>query len=77
MEFPGGLAVRIWHIHCGRTGSTPGQGTILCATQCGQNTRKKKERKKEKVKHESRHSLMHGFIGDSWILLSASAFKLL
>ena len=43
--------VRIWHFHCGGTGSTPGQGSILYAMKCGQNTGGKK--KKEKVKQES------------------------
>ena len=30
--------VRIWHFHCGGTGSTPGQGSILYAMKHGQNT---------------------------------------
>ena len=47
--FPGGLVVRIWCFHCGGPGSFPGQGTILHATRCGQNNKKKKNPKLQRV----------------------------
>lgn len=57
---PCGSVVRIWHFHWGGTGSTPGQGSILYATKCGQNTGNKK--KERKVKQESGKRLNAGFV---------------
>lgn len=55
---PGGLVVRIWSFHCGGLGSTPGPAIIPCATQCGQNTKKKFLIKKRVMWGKKKH-LVH------------------
>ena len=47
--FPGGLGVRIWHVHCCRPGSVPGLGTEIPhqAAAC-HSWREKKEKKRRK-----------------------------